>query len=447
MRLIFCLIIFLISPPFIFAQPLQKHQGKLQNGFTDAGDVTYTYRNDPKTREQIKQGTFRYTVKAKEDQSRFNHYITGSYSNNLKDGLWSYKINQKDFRLQDPVLYTTGTVSLDAYYQNGIPHGRWRYEAALKERTGEKKQDKWIYGRYDSVKTVVTELNFVNGLITGPFYAKVHKEYEVKGSFDEFGFFHGEWVWSYPDSIITFTWNHGLEERIEIHDGAGNILHLEQNTHSVGIIREYQELTLKRSDKVKDFPFSLDTISLLSNARYHLTELLQNTIYHPQYFLYKQIEGDKTVFFDRQTYRMRHNIKGMYVIKPKNRISGMQVQYYSRIEVLVKRMETQMAYIYQMRRDGKLQRQAADAIRLMEFNISQARRYACTGETMKLYLGLKEGLDAATTSCAYLANTNISLPEFKTKEAALQHFAEKISALEKENHTHYNNIRKNMVQK
>ena len=438
--------ILLLSPIFLNAQPLQKHQGKLQNGFTEAGDVTYTYRIDEKTREHIKHGTFRYTVKAREDQSRFNHYITGNFVDNLKDGAWSYKINQRDFRLQHPKLYTTGTVSLDASFSMGVPNGKWRYETALRSREGEKKQDRWTWGRYDTVRTVIVELSFTNGIITGPFYAMFEKEFEISGSFDENGFFHGEWVWSYPDSIITITWDHGLESGTVIKDSTGNILHIEQHDHSIKIIREYQLLAAQRSEKVRDYPFSLDTVSLLSNPRYQLTGLLQNTIYHPQYFLHRQIGGDKTLYYDTQSYRMRQTITGLYVINQRNRISATQVQHYNRMEVLIKRMETQMAYIYQMRRDGKLKRQAGEAIRLMEHNISQTRKYACTGETLKLYLSLQDGLNAASVSCAYLGAFSEPLPDFRTKEAALQHFVEKISALEKENHTHYSNIRKNMVQ-
>ncbi len=124
----------------LFGQPLQKHQGKLQNGFTDPGDVTFTYRVDEKTDQQVKQGNFRYSVKAKDDQYRFNHNVTGSYANNLKEGAWSYKINQKDFRLQHQGLYTTGTVSLDASYRQGFPDGTWNYQSVLKNRPGEKKQ-------------------------------------------------------------------------------------------------------------------------------------------------------------------------------------------------------------------------------------------------------------------------------------------------------------------
>jgi hypothetical protein len=444
--LMLLLVNFILNPYCGFTQPLQKYQGKLQNGYTDAGDVTYNYQPDPKNREHIKQGTFRYTVKAKDDQYRFNHNIAGNYSNNLKEGVWSYKINQKDFQLQVPGRYTTGTVSLDAQYTQGLPDGKWRFESALKNRSGEKKQDKWIWERHDSTETIIVELHFKKGTLAGPLYAKVDKLYEVSGKFDENGFFDGEWIWKYPDSTITVLWEKGLELGMTITDPEGNILHLDQQNHSAKLIRDYQALTNTGSDKVKEFPFSLDTISLINNNNYPLTDLLQNTIYNTSYFLYKQIGGDKTVYYDNRSYKMRFSIKGMYMIQVKNRISGIQVQQYSRIEGIMKRIEAQMAYIYQMKRDGKLTKQAGEAIRLMEHNITLARRYACTAETLKLYLSLRDGLNAASTSCAYLPASVGMLPDFKSKDEALQFFAGKIADLEKENQTQYTNIRKNMVQ-
>lgn len=427
------------------AQPLEKHQGKLQNGFTDAGDVTYTYRPDPKTKEHIKQGMFRYTVKARDDQWRFNHNITGGYSANLKEGVWTYKINQKDYRLQDPKRYTTGNIQIDASYAGGLPDGKWRYEASLKSRDGEKKQDKWVWGKTDSAQIVIVELNFTKGLITGPFYAKNDRLFEVRGSFDLAGFFDGEWVWQYPDSTVVITWDKGLQVKVMVTDSEGNVLHIEEQTGAVPVIRQYQSLMASGSAAIRDFPFSLDTVSLLSQARYALTELLHATIYHPKYTLPEQIGGDKAIFYDRQSYRMRFNIRGMYIINMKNRISGTQVQHYSRMDAIITRMEAQLAYIYQMRREGKLKKQAADAIRLMEHNITLARRYACTGETMKLFLSHNDGLQKASSSCAYLAATLDPFPDFRSKDDALQFLVNKISDLEKENLGHYTNIRKNLV--
>jgi hypothetical protein len=426
----------------VASQSLERYKGTLRNGFTDDGEVTYSYRPDPNGREHIRHGTFRYVVRARDDQFRFNHSITGNYADNLKHGEWSYKINQRDFMLQHRGRYTTGSISVDASYNMGIPDGAWRYESSLRSRDGKKVRDKWEWERYDSVESVVVELRFTAGVITGPFYAKNGNAWEVRGSFDERGFFDGEWVWQFPDSVVTMVWDKGLEVRVTVADFFDNILHLEQHDHSVRIIREFQRLVSEGGARTADFPFTLDTVSLLRNRSYMLTELLHKTIYHPQYTLLREITGDKAVFYDQRSYRMQFTLQGMNKIEQQNRLTPAQLQSYSRIHVLVKRMETQMADVYKMRREGRVDEKGHEAIRQMETNMAIARRYMCLGETLKLYLDTDEGVRASERSCAYHVVRFTSLPEFRTREAALQHIILRITDLEKQQLALYQGLRR-----
>lgn len=418
----------------------------MANGFTDPGDVNYSFRPDPKTGEEIRQGTFRYSVKAKDENHRFNHNITGNYLNNLKEGAWSYKINQKDFTLQQKGVYTTGTVSMEAFYQKGLPNGSWRFESVLKNRTGEKVQDKWVWGKYDSAQTIIVAINFSQGIITGPFYAKSGNTYEVKGSFDQSGFFDGEWNWTFPDSTISLWYEKGVLMKMNVVDPEGNLLHQEDHSLTSGLIRDMTRALEAGGDKVmKDYSFKPDTLSMLQNPEYHLTRLLSSTLYQPHYFLYMQIGGDKSFYYDKQTYKMQYKLTGMYHVRIRSNLSGMAVQTYSRMESVIGRMESQLAYIYSMKRDGKLKQQSADAVRLMEYNVTLARKYACTGEALKLYLDVGQGIESSDKGCSYLSTKMEELPTFKSRDEALLYFAEKISMLEKENQKHYTNIRKNMV--
>lgn len=429
------------------AQPTQRHQGKLASGFVESGDVTYNYRLDPVTRARIKHGMFRYSVKAREDQYRFNHYINGAFHENLKDGEWSFRINQRDFQLQHPTKYTTGNISINAYYNNGIPHGEWRFESVLKHRDGVKQRDRWSWERHGEEQTVVVELNFNEGMLTGPFYAKVDQEFEVQGAFDENGFFDGEWIWRYSDSTITILWDHGVEASVKITDLEDNILHIEKHEHTVNLIKEVRNLVASnKTEKIADYPFTIDTLSMMQNKEYEITNLLHNTVYHPKYTLYNQIGGDKSVYYDRQRYVMRFNLKGMYVISTKNRISVSEAQHYSRISNLIRRMESQMFSIYKLHRDGKLKRQANDVVRLMEHNMNLARRYACIGEIMKIYPSADQGVEVSKQACSYLAAKIENLPAFARRENALVHFSHKIAEIEKDNNKHFKNIIRNMVE-
>jgi hypothetical protein len=429
------------------AQPLQKFTGTLANGFTDPGEVTYNYRTDAKTGEQIRQGTFRYAVKAKNDIGRFNHNITGNYADNLKEGLWSYKINQKDFILQDKGRYTTGTVSLEAQYHEGYPQGKWRYESVLKSRTGEKVMDKWIWSRQDSARTTILDLNFERGVVVGDFYIKDGNFCEIIGKFDKNGFFDGEWTWKYADSTILVQWSKGFQIRTEVKDAEGNLLHIEEQQNAADLLLKLEEAIAKEGFEAKrKFSFKADTVSVLVDPEHYLNRLFTQTIYQPQYFLYMQIGGDRCIFFDSQTYKMKYLTKGMYQVRMKSSLTSGEVQKYRLMEDAISRMETQIGYIYLVKREKKLKKQGFDAIKMMEMNISLARKYACMGETLKLYLDLSEGLSATEKSCDYLAGKTEKIPACRSREEALQQFVNLISKLEQENQKIYTNIRKNMVE-
>jgi len=442
MRRISTLLFTLIMAVTVYSQTLERHKGTLRNGFTDDGEVIYSYRPDPNTREHIKQGTFRYVVRARDDQFRFNHSITGHYSDNLKHGEWTYKINQKDFMLQHQGRYTTGSISVDTRYVMGIPDGSWRFESSLRSRDGRKVRDKWEWGRHDTLETVIVELQFTGGVVTGPFYAKNGSAWEVRGNFDDNGFFDGEWTWVYPDSTITIVWSNGLEVRVIVTDSESNTLHHEQNDLAVRMIREYQKQVMEGGNRRGEFPFTLDTISMLRTRSYMLTELLHNTVYHPQYTLLREITGDKAVFYDQRTYRMQFTLRGMYRIEQKNRLTPAQLQSYTRISVLLNRMETQMADVYKMRREGRVNEKGNEVVRQMETNMSIARRYMCLGETLKLYLDTEEGVRASERSCAYHVVRLSNLPEFTTREAALQYIILRITELEKQQQALYQGLRR-----
>ena len=69
-----------------------------------------------------------------------------------------------------------------------------------------------------------------------------------------------------------------------------------------------------------------------------------------------------------------------------------------------------------------------------------ARRYACIGETLKLYREVTEGIEASENSCVYLKSSIEKLPAFKTRGDALKYLMEKVTLAEKQNEAHYNQL-------
>ncbi len=431
---------------YLEAQPLQKFTGTLANGFTDPGEMTYSYRPDPKTGEHIRQGAFRYSLKSKDELQRFSHNITGAYAGNLKEGLWSYKINQKDFMLQEKGRYTSGTVSLDALYKGGLPDGKWRFESVLKSRSGEKGKDKWVWGKQDSAKTVILELNFNLGVLTGDFYARDDKFVEIKGKFDEKGFFDGEWEWKFIDSTITYVWDKGILLKSVVTNQEGNILHQEEQTYLLTQINSLAEAIAERGvAAIKDFSFRTDTANFLGDSEYFLTRLFKRTLYEPRYFLYTQIPGDRAFYYDNQSYRMQYHIKGMYHIKVKSSLTPNEVKHYRQMEDAISRMESQTGYLYLMNREGKLKKEAMEGFKLMESNISLSRKYSCAADLLKYTTDLNKALASVETGCSSFAVKMEELPAFKTREEALQYMAAQVTKLELENQKLYVNIRKHLA--
>lgn len=428
------------------AQPVQKFTGTLANGFTDPGEMTYSYRPDPKTGEHIRQGAFRYSVKAKGDLHRFNHNITGNYAGNLKEGLWSYKINQKDFMLQEPGRYTSGTVSLDAMYKGGLPDGKWRYESVLKSRSGEKGKDKWVWGTQDSARTVVLELNFHLGVLVGDLYARDDKFVEVKGKFDEKGFFDGEWEWKFADSTVTVVWENGVLLKRVVTTPEGNTLHQEEQTWLATQIKSLTDAVAERGmAAIKDFSFRTDTTTFLKDREYFLTGLFQHTLYEPRYFLYTQIPGDRAIFYDQKAYRMQYQLKGMNYIQVKSSLTPNEVKYYRQMEDAISRMESQTGYLYLMNREGKLKKEAMEGFKLMELNISLSRKYSCAADLMKYTTYINHALASIESGCSSFVVKMDELPEFKTREEVLQYMASQVTKLEQENQKLYLNIRKHLA--
>src|ERR1035437_8942131 len=113
-----------------FGQNLKTFSGEFDNGEVIKGKAVYTYYEDPKTLEYVKQGDFKYYRTLKGDYGTHSESITGNYKNGKKDGLWSYVISKLDYPSRDGSFYT-GSIKLTANYLNGKPNGSWIYSCQL----------------------------------------------------------------------------------------------------------------------------------------------------------------------------------------------------------------------------------------------------------------------------------------------------------------------------
>lgn len=140
------------------AQTLKTYSGKFQGG-----QATYTYRDNPNG-GRIFEGKFTYI------SGSGNLQITGSYKNDKKDGLWTYK---------------DGTDLLKIHYKEGVRNGSYIYQGENLNLSLFFKENK-IIGKV-TAKGNIGILMISNG--TG-----VDAIGTLSGQFNENGYADGEWI-------------------------------------------------------------------------------------------------------------------------------------------------------------------------------------------------------------------------------------------------------------
>lgn len=196
----------------LFSQKIQTYTGELDNG-----KVTYSYYEDTLSNEEIRHGSFKYSEKEVAQGSSYIYTITGSYKNDLKNGIWTYLITQIDNPVGD--VYQTGTYTVKMTYKNGMPNGEWSYKSNLKLRQKLYSFSGWSWSQYELVDPETIIINFNNGTLTGKFYLKTAYD-NITGQLDNKGRFIGEWK---INSQIEMTVDSGYVVKYKIRDVFGDI--------------------------------------------------------------------------------------------------------------------------------------------------------------------------------------------------------------------------------
>ena len=97
------------------AQTTKTYNGpfELSHPFVQNGTATYSYYDDTKTYERVKNGPFAFTFTGQGNFKGWNETIKGEYKKNLKHGQWVFTITTNDFKTGN--YYKTGTIKLMAF--------------------------------------------------------------------------------------------------------------------------------------------------------------------------------------------------------------------------------------------------------------------------------------------------------------------------------------------
>ena len=299
--------LFLIISGGCYAQSLKSYNGSFANGSNQTGQATYSYYEDSKTKEYIKQGAFRYSLVGKDDKKGLKHTISGNYEKGLKHGIWTYKVVMNDYFMG--YYHSTGNITLTANYKNGLADGSWKYSSKTKTRLYSRYTG---WGPYNPENIINTSMNFRKGRIVGNVTINEVGVLKVNGNYDQNSFSTGTWKMDFLDKNQTFeiTFKDKFMTDFIGRNGSGQILD--------GSTSLNPELNAERNQRYLDLKGA--SLEELENAGYDLDTVCHNSVptkyiqdyfkymMNSDWFLYKYITGDLT--FERYKKYSPNSISG-----------------------------------------------------------------------------------------------------------------------------------------
>lgn len=195
-------LIFLLGfTPFIgVSQKISRFEGKVPLVNGDSAEVRYGYYES--RGQRVLQGNYQFeaTSSQQEDSITFEKIIwSGAFNKNKKEGPWNYQYQNHHVKIDEieefkPRSTLTSQYSiLDARYDEGLATGKWTFS-----------KNAYVQG----VKTSTLEeasFAFNKGVLSDVFEWIDYKgtSTKVKGKFDENGFLHEVWEFTYPEDSIT----------------------------------------------------------------------------------------------------------------------------------------------------------------------------------------------------------------------------------------------------
>jgi formylglycine-generating enzyme required for sulfatase activity len=240
------------------SQDIKQFQGTYENG-----TATYQYYENANY-ERIYQGSFKYKGVVMDGlKGKLNLTIVGQYTNNKKEGLWTYT-------LADPIL-TGVTEVITGNYSNGNMEGEWTSNTKVNKTKKVFKSTSAIFKN----NKLFGEINYSYKVYTFKDYAAI----TIKGSFNDSSYYNGTWLTTYAKGNIQYEetrkYNNGVlcllvhrrlsdGQIIERYDSTAFVDKFFMNynaAHNVGMVND-QKFVLQNVDKPSG---SLDLFSVVAN--------------------------------------------------------------------------------------------------------------------------------------------------------------------------------------
>jgi len=287
----------LLLIPRSYAQNLKTFSGVYEDGEAEPGKATFTYYEDPKTREHVKHGLFKYHLILKSDAGNCIETITGNYKQNKKDGVWTYIINELDYHRTNG--YFTGSITLTSNYLNGLPNGLWSYSRTYKGRDRLRTLSGFVWSAYKIFPSESVTATFKNGTIIG--HATFHNsppysEYNnISGQFDSKGFMNNQWTFTSPDKIKTVLLKDGIVTQFIVRSkSSGAILSKDIDDNDMLKLKTDFLAGKISNEQLKDLKIKIDTLVAVQSEQYDFT-----MSFNRDEFKYRYIEGDHSYYYPK----------------------------------------------------------------------------------------------------------------------------------------------------
>jgi len=283
------------------AQSLKTFSGIYEDGEVQSGKATYTYYEDSKTREYVKQGPFRYHLILKSDAGNYVEIISGNYLHNKKNGIWTYAINELDYHTTDG--YFSGSMTLTATYVNGLPNGLWSYSRTYKGRDRLYSLLGWVWTAYKIFPSEHVTATFKNGDIIGtvafhnsPEYAEYNNS---SGQVNARGLMTGQWIFTSDDNIKTIVLKGGIVTEFIVRSKSSGAIVSKDIDDNKMIQLKTDFLAGKISvEQLKQLNIKIDTLSAIQSGQYDFT-----MSFNRDEFKYKYIGGDDSYYYPKDDNR------------------------------------------------------------------------------------------------------------------------------------------------
>lgn len=301
----------------IYSQQTVKFNGPFNNGLGIPATATYSYYVNTTLKKEVKHGNFRYTVREKDQNSRYSQSFSGSYEHGLKNGPWEYQINIKDFKKSSEDYYHTADIHLIANYVKGVPDGNWTYTANISKRGKYKagKDDKW--DAPIPIKNISIELKFNKGKVCDSLKITNNMGNSYLFLMNSNGMLDGVCEINQNGQLKLIEYVTGFEKSTKINS---------ENE----VLNPYYTLYQNAKNK-KNNAFKMDTLSFFDQADYTIGAILNDNIFNNEYFLFEKIEGDKSLTDEKGRYKP-YKFNGLNYISLVNQLPANEMAYVQKIK-------------------------------------------------------------------------------------------------------------------